>query len=406
MNVHFALYNNFSPLLKKSLKRGRVVFTFALGNLVNLSFNVLFSSIAVKLFSLAWWSQLVPYLIIFQIGSFLISWGNQLYLSRTLAQNPHKIEKIWFSTLLARFPLWVIFSSMLLFFDLPLANMLIMIIWLLFNHVFRSYDALILFKRAFKFSLLLSLITSILFIGSFLFLRHTITLPQVLTLYAGIELLKLTSCYLFFHRNIRWERTFRYDLGILIVAFPFFLQGLAGLLQSRIDTYYVALTLSKEELAHYQIIISFLLLVKGVIDMFLRPFLKNIYRMNIESLQKISTTLLRYGIFISVPIIGIFYFIMHVIYGFQTNSYLLVLSYLYIIPMYYYSTKIYIYYKYQQETRIIRFGVIMILFSLLSDILLVNRFGIQGALTTAVLQEWMMLFLCSWFEKQVVYAKA
>jgi O-antigen/teichoic acid export membrane protein len=364
-------------------------------------FNVLLSFVAVRLFSIEWWGGIVPYLIIFQLGSFFISWGSQTYLQREFSKDIKKIETIWLDSLISRIPLFVISCLVILILNIPFYYKACIIAWLLLNYGYRSYESLILFRRKFIFSLWLNLIIAIFFISIVIIYKNLLNTSHIIGLYVIFEFVKLVSCIFYFRSDFKNKILFRYSFSTFLICFPFFIQGLIGLLQSRIDTYYVAFSLSKQELAKYHILINLLLLVKAMIDMCLRPFLKNIYRMNIHSLKKISRQFTFWGIFGSIGIVAILYLILTYMYGLKVETYILFMSYLYIIPMYYYATIIYIYYKYNKENIILLFGTLILLVTLILDIILISRFGIFGALTTAVIREWLVLFLYSAFVDKI-----
>ncbi|MDB5272848.1 MAG: hypothetical protein JWO58_1215 [Chitinophagaceae bacterium] len=379
-----------------------MVMTYATNNLVGMSFNVLLSLVVVKLFSVGWWGELVPYLIIFQLASFFVSWGSPIYLPGAFAKDTKAVEQTWLDNVVARIPLLFLVALVVICLDIPSSFKWSMMAWVILNYGYRSYESLILYQQKFKFSLLLNVVVAACFIALVIINKDTLSVAYLMTLYVLAEAVKLVACVIYFYRKITNRLYVKNTFFTLLLAFPFFLQGLAGLLQSRIDTYYVAFALNKEELAKYHILISFLLLVKSIINMFLKPFLKNIYRMSIQSLKKIAVVFLLVGVFSSVLIIAVLYALLTYLYQFEIDAYMLLLSYLYIIPMYYYATIVYIYYKYDKEKMILWFGVVMVCFNLLLDIVLVSRYGISGALTTAVIQEWVMMLLCSYFIPKVI----
>jgi hypothetical protein len=157
--------------------------------------------------------------------------------------------------------------------------------------------------------------------------------PRYCFYFAVAELVKSIVVFIYF--KAKWLPVFfkNFDWNYFEVTFPFFILYFSGMLASKIDLVFVTHFFSKEEIARYQVLINFLLILQSLPVMILLPFVKNIYRVKAEVVKKISLRLFVSGIFISCIAVLLIKLVIQFLYGFTYDVQVFFFAWLIVLPV-------------------------------------------------------------------------
>ena len=304
---------------------------------------------------------------------------------REFSLDNSNVAIIWFENLKARLPLLLIIILIILILQISSEIKLLLILWQLIIFINRSFEVLILFFKKMKFFLLVEIMLSFVSISLIIISNKNLTVQLLLSVFATIELIRLTVCYIYFRNILHFNFSASINLKLLSAGFIFFLLSTIGMLQSRLDLYFVALFLTKKELAVNQSLINYIILIQAATGFIIQPYLKEIYRMNRWTLAKFSFRFTLFGFIISIPITYVLTLVLEKIYGINIIWHIALLSFFYIIPIFYYTIRIYILYKIKKEFLILLAGISVLVLSTPVNYLLIPLYKINGALIAGVI---------------------
>lgn len=353
----------------------------------------LISYFVIRFNSEAAWGKVVDYLIFVNLSILFFNWGQNTYLLRAFSQNAQRIGLVWQESLASRLVLlFLVQIAGLYFFYDNSWNGIALFCWLLGTFLVRSFDPLHIYTRKLKGALS---VEGLAFLSTFFILfcyRNALNLGLVLALYAFLAMLKAIA-YAFFYRKIvleNWQG--RFSKAFLVGAFPFFIPAMIGFIQSRIDLYGVAYHLPKDTLGGYQVffkVLSLFILGNRII---ISPFLKNIYRMPNEALQRMNRLMLLIGILGTAPIITLFYYLLPLVYGIHFSVWMYVMGYLTIVPFFGYAIQTHQLIKMEREKQLVWVFLGAAMVNLCCNYCLIPTYGALGAITSTAIVQW-LLFL-------------
>jgi O-antigen/teichoic acid export membrane protein len=347
------------------------------------------------------WGEFVKYLLVFNLGAQLIGWGSKQYLIREFAADSSNAGSCWFTNLKARFPLLVFFIIPVLLLNIEPGIKTALILWQLAAFFSRSFEPLIIYFKKIKFFLALELTLSLLFLALIFINRQKIDALFLLNVFVIIEILRMIASGIYFKSSLQFKFTFSIEVKALSAGSIFFILGTLGMLQSRLDLYFAALLLSKNEIAVYQVLINFILLAQAATGFIIQPFLKEIYRMNQRTLTRFSNKFTLYGILFTIPMMAVINFVLSKFYKIELSREMFILSYFYIIPIFYYTIRVYLLYKIKKESLILFAGITVLVLSVPVNYYLITMFRINGALTAGVIGEMLSLLFYFMIEKKI-----
>jgi O-antigen/teichoic acid export membrane protein len=195
-----------------------------------------------------------------------------------------------------------------------------------------------------------------------------------------------------FRKDVFTNFSIKFKIELLRGSWLFFLLSLTGLLGSRIDQYCVSILLSKEDLGKYKVLKSFLIYTHAGIGFLLLPFVKNIYRLPNDKINKIANKLFFTAVLLLIPYIIVLYIIIHFIYGIEFSMLTYFYSALLVLPSSYYAVVIYKMFK-NENNHCSLINVAVIFISLSLNVLLIPYLQIEGGLIASVLTQWLLLYL-------------
>ena len=135
----------------KYRRRLLLISSYSLNTLIVPVISFIISFLVVKLKNVELWGELVYYIIIINLASHILGWGQNEYLLRDFSLNPSKIAKIWQNSLINRLPLFIIVFILISFLNFSLERKLIICLWLISLFFYKSYEPLVLYKKNFSF---------------------------------------------------------------------------------------------------------------------------------------------------------------------------------------------------------------------------------------------------------------
>jgi O-antigen/teichoic acid export membrane protein len=381
-------------------RRARLVATHSLNGLLLPALNVLVSLSVIRLASVDLWGSFVQVLILVQLAAHVVSWGNKDHLLRAFSLRPTAIRESWQGSLLSRSVLLPAFGAVALAFGWSPSQVLVVGVWAVGLVVAQSADVLVVFKRAFGFSILVEATAATFLLAAVAAMGPALTLDRLFLFFAMASLFRATAFLLRFRRLVllgpdgRVRMTGRSDTSHFRQGFPFFLLGLSGMLQSRIDLYSVSFLRPPEDVARYQVFINLVIYVQAVANFIVLPFAKSIYRLSWASTSRIAQRLFLAGIpLILLGMVGIHLIVTH-LYRFDLGWPFLVLGGLCAWPAFFYVPIIHTLYRVRAQATVVAINLGCLMVNLLLNLYFIPRLGILGALLATTTAQWLTLALC------------
>jgi O-antigen/teichoic acid export membrane protein len=381
--------------LSRYRRRALVVATSSVNSMVLPVLGVLISLLVIRLASAELWGSFVQVLVVVQFAVHVVAWGNKDHLLRAFSLNPARIGATWRSSLSTRAVLVLAFSPVPLLLGWPGRLTLLVGVWMLGLVITQATEVVVVYRRAFGFALVVELVASAFLVGGVVALAPALHLEGLVLLFAIASLGRTGAFLLRFRRLIlvdadgRGRLRGRPDPDHLRLAFPFFLLGFTGMLQSRIDLYTVSFLLPVGEVARYQVLINLLIYVQATANFLVLPFARNLYRMPHAAILRVSRRLFLAGLpLVLLAVAGIFLVLTYV-YRFQVAWPLLLLGALYAWPMYYALPIIYSLYRSNAQAAVLKVNIAGAGLNLILNLYLVPRIGIAGALLATTTVQWL-----------------
>ncbi len=328
-------------------------------NLIPLAFNVVIAALVVRTLNVSLWGELVQVLVWAGIAGNLMAWGNKDYLIRSFSADPASVNKAWQESFGTRSILYLV--VILLLFLLPVSATVKTWVALLLTakFIYQSYDPVIIFRRNFSISILLESAGFLLIAGG-IFLFRPAGLSALLSWFVVAEGFKTLIIVIIFRKELLPVFFKNFHAGYISAAFSFFLLYFTGMLASRIDLLAATYLLSKEAIAKYQVLISFVLAIQLVIPILLLPYIRIIYRMPVATVRRMALRLLIVGmLFCGVSVFTIS-LLLEYVYHFSYGPVTFLLAWLIAVPGFYYSPLIYRLFKDNRQQLVVRVASVFI----------------------------------------------
>ena len=375
----------------KMRRRALVMVVNAANSLILPLVSPLFSFLVIRLASVELWGEFVRVLALAQFGTHVVMWGNKDYLLREFSQNPAHLAQAWQTSLITRLALFTAFAAALAGLGVPPLRLLWLIFMSLAIVLDQAYDVFVLYKRDFAYSIFVELCGLALLAFPVISVRHTLRLDGLIILF-GVSNLSKAGLFLWrFRRHTAGLGAGRFDLNHLRLAFPFFLLGFSGLMQSRIDLYIISLLLSRKEIGQYQVFTNLIICAQSVSGFVLVPFAKNLYRLSYSAILKISVRLFGLGLITAAAALPAIHLALRALYHIELSPVFLVWGALFVWPIYFYLPIIYALFKADQLMAVILINFAGMGVTLGLSLLLLPRLGMLGAVAASAATQWLML---------------
>ncbi len=358
------------------------------------AFNFLVIVLGVKYHGKESWGTLINVVIWVSLMVFVLNWGNKDFLIRKYSKAPSKIYTIFYSNLFSRSLLLFIPLIFLFFFPLPIALSAILLVTLM--HFYNSFDSLIVYHQKFKAQLISEIIGfGIILIG--IYGLPSFGLLAFIQLYCLSYFIKLM--YLFLTLKLWKEKIIvAISLDQFTDSWPFFVLGLSGMINSKIDLYLVNAFLSSGKISDYQLLTTAFLMLQSVSVLIVSPLNKTFYRSNIQITEKIRMVFKKLALpIVLIGTLGIWIVLEKwVQLGLSWNIYMLGL--MSSLPAFYYVIPVLNLYKKHLEKKVLFSNIIAAVLNTLMSLLLLPKFGILGVLISVCISQWLYLIIIRRYE--------
>jgi O-antigen/teichoic acid export membrane protein len=335
------------------------------------------------------WGMLVSIMIVLFVFTFISNWGNKEYLIRAYAREPAMILHLFFSNLTTRAILLVF--SFILFVFYPIDIALIGIALIVVRFVYSSLESLIVYHQKFKQQLLAESAGFAIVLLAIVF-NKTFSVFYFLCIYLLANLIK--SVMVILALKPRPEKgMIKFSKTQVLAAIPFFLIGLSGWMNSKVDLYVVDYYLPASDLLQYQILVTAFIMLQGVSAVVLYPFSKHIYRLNDVVLAKMKNRLALAGVPVVISgSIAIWFFLnSYTAIRFDTAVYLVMA--IASFPPFLFMVDIYTFFKTNHEKIVMYVNFIGAILILILTIILIPIYGIFGAALGICCSKWMIFMI-------------
>lgn len=344
--------------------------------------NILLSVLIINQYSKSLWGNFSTYLIYASIISIITSWGNKEYLMRAFSKTPAQIKQLFYAVFNTRLLLLSIaIGATFLFYSFEISCYLSL--WISALYITQSLEVFLNYKKNFGAAMLIELFA----LGLLLFCLHYSRLANVTDLLKlfGVYNFSRAIIYTFLFGKEIGKPTLNFQMNYFIEAGIFLIMGLIGFLQSRTDFILVAYFESEDNVAMYQVINSYFILIHAISTFLIFPFIKNIYRLNENAVKEFQRKIVFVAPFILVLALFFLYLLTNFVFHFNLPYLVYFLGFGIAYPPYFYAVKIFEYYKHNQQNFVLRTGLIAIFINATITLILLNTgFGYIGALIASV----------------------
>lgn len=367
----------------------------------------LISLIVVNYFSKELWGSVVNISLWVFLFVSITSWGSKDYLllnfSKEIA-NMNELFKQSFFTRLLLLP----FSLLAIFFIVDF-NWLLGIyasVWLILRFVSASYEPLVLFHKQFGWMIFIEITGTLLFICLFFVFKNFVNTAFVILLMTIMEFYKI-SLLVLINRKIIYPKSFSYfNIKHFTLAFPFFLMGVIGFLNSRIDQLLANLFLNNSEKALCQVYITLLIAAISVPALIIIPFVKNLYRAKTEIFKKVWLLMINVGILFAPLSAFIIWLVVKYLYHFEIEKLYFFAGLAYCFPAYVYIPILYFGYKNNKQKSVLIIFLICLVVISISGFFIIPIYASLGTIFNAAFGQWLILVLMLFFLSKSIHRKS
>ncbi len=374
-----------SPKLRKRLL---IVAANSANSLLVPLLSPVFSFLVIRLASVSLWGDFVKVLVVAQLAAHVAGWGNKDYLLREFSRAPAQMAAAWQTNLFTRLGLFALAALALLAFGYsPLRWGLIAALTLCLV-LDQSYDVFVLYRRDFWFAFGVEVVGILLLAAPVAWLRASLTVDELIGLFALSNLLKPILYGLRYRGQTLTRLAGRLDPKVLRLSLAFFLLGVTGLLQSRVDLYAVSYFLTGHDVGQYQVYSNLVLYVQSAAGLALVPFVKGLYRLSYGVILRLSARLFALGLLlvaVGLPVVGL---VLRYLYRIDFGPAYLLAGALLALPVYFYMPVIYALFKANRQAVVVVVTVFGILLNLLLNLWWLPALGMLGAALAAAASQW------------------
>ncbi|MCK5379682.1 MAG: hypothetical protein KAJ78_09765 [Acidobacteria bacterium] len=394
MDVFLRLHATITAVLNSALiRRGRIVLVNAarhlmvpLENLGAAWFVIVFRDGAAE------WGAFVGTQIVVGLMVHALSWGNKDWLLRRAAEEPASMGRLWQGALWARARFLPLAIVVAFFLGHDAATGVWVVLWILAAFLVQSFDAPVLITRRFSaaiaievaaFAAVVLLLTQPADLGAETVIRAWAVGALVRAMFLLVVLLKRLGPGFVLEVEPRY----------FAAAAPFFLLGLSGMLQSKMDLYMANLMLDDAEVGRYQVIVNTFIMLQAGGAFLVVPFAKTLYRAKEAVLAAFARSVWLIGIGITAAGIGGAWVLLNGVYSFGLGPSWFVLGALLVLPVFGYAPRVYRLFRAGQERTVVIISLAGAGVNLVVSVVLLQTLGAVGALIGSVVSQWVTLGL-------------
>jgi len=344
--------------------------------------NIAVSVLVVRWFSKALWGEYVEHLLVISLVLTVVNWGSKDFLLKRYSKRPKTIAQDLQASVVAKLFLLILISFVLVLLPFQQLQLGLLILWIWTRASWQFFESLNTYRRLF---LPIAVLEVLLVLGMILGLYHwPVDIVTLLSFFIAADILKLLF-YSWLNRNYLSIKGFRFSLlPFLKESFPFFLLTIFSLAASRADVYLLSVWEEAATLAQYQILVNFIQYANLLATGIMIPFLKNIFRLQFDSIQQLERQFIKLGWGLGLFLTGGIYFITHFLYQFEMSYTVITLIYFNIVVFYFYFLRIPAGFSFNKMWSVILVMACMGGTNLLLGMLIIPTLGMIGGLMSSL----------------------
>ncbi|MGB0403675.1 MAG: hypothetical protein ACPGEG_06210 [Salibacteraceae bacterium] len=347
------------------------------------------------------WGSFVPFLIGVELALTLLNWGQKPYLLRSFSLESFSISKSWSISFWSRLILFLPILVLLGFMPYSAEIIGYCLAWTGMRFFTHSLEPVVQYSRTYLTSIVSEVLALIVAVG-ILLLSEEITLTVLFNAMVFSSLSKAVVLFIILPRGqLNMPKWFEIK-SFLFSAFPFFLLGFVGLLQSKVDLYLVSWLMPKVQIAFYQVLIGFLIILQTSAFVIIGPFQKNIYRMSSESLRQVKQQFLWLGIIIVTFGSVISVILLKWLYLFDVDFFIAPLIVFYVLPSFWYMLESQVLIKHKELYYLSFSAVLSTLLGAIIIYFTIQSYGVMGALIGGITSRLIFTVLISYKYERVI----
>lgn len=388
-----------SKALKKSIRLFSIL-TNSIKQTLGQFLSLLLSLYVIHYYSKAVWGDFAATFLYISISLLVLSWGSKDFLIREFSKMPGKMMRHFYLLFNTRL-LLVLFSVLITLFVFPKSQSLYIALWLIGGYVAQSLEVFWIYKRDYLQSIAIEILSFLILLG-FVYNQTTLTADNLITYYSYYQIIRALFFVLLYFGNLK-NIHFSIDKSYLWISFPFFMLSFVGFLQSRIDFLIITFFETHENVAIYQVINTYFILIHALGTFMILPYMKNFYRLKTQSMETIQRKISMIAPFLVLCCLMVFYLLIRFVYQFNLDIYYYFIGIFITFPPYLYAVRIIQLFKENKQNTVLFVGIkAIIINSLVSFLLLHFRFGLKGALLGSAVAQ---LFTAYQYLKMVRFEK-
>lgn len=340
--------------------------------------------------SKALWGEVVGVMVMVQLATHVLNWGSKDMLLRAFAREPGRIPQLWWDSMATRLVLALPVTLVLVVLSiLNMRDPVPALAWMLLLFLTGSFDALVIQHKRFAASFVIDAVgLAVQVIG--ILLASSLTVDRIIQWVLIGQACRLLMLMVIFRRDLSARPRFDARMHI-VVALPFFLIGLSGLLGSRMDLYTMTALVDHDTLGKYQVVAALFVQLQALAALISTPFTRELYRMRNQSIRKASARLGGIGLML-LPVFALiawltFTFLFH----FALRPLTYIAGLLVVWPAFAYVPLITWLYRTGHERVVLVANFAAASMGTLLSLALVPHLGINGALLAAACGQWLVL---------------
>lgn len=381
----------------KPFQRLRTVASHALVQLLPSLLNLALSWVLIRGYDAAWWGTIVELQLVQYAAVTIAAWGSKEYLLRAFSSTPAHVKGLWKNALLSRLPVWLCLLPLLLLLPYPLLVLFHLVVWITCRFFQQAFDPLLIYEKRFTPAMVIETLNLLALNGFLLWSAPALSFNGILWAISASAVCRVLLMAAWYGRHIPGAHTEQQTgFTLLKQSLPFMLLSLAGLLQAKSDLACVIFYLDKEQVAAYQVLMSFMLLFQVLPSLVFTPYLKNIYRVNDRIIHALQSKSMLAGSIVCAAGIPAVYMILELIYQLHFEWMTYVFSAAYMLSTFFYFLYIYVLYRHEQQVLVMWVSMGSVLVNIIACLFLIPVLGIPGAMLANCISQ-----ACMW----VVYRR-
>ena len=391
--------------LRPWLGRARLVALHSFHSLIAPLLAAAISAWVVRTHSPSLWGAFVDVLLVVQLGAHVLAFGNKELLLRAFAEgatdkDPYATVPAVFQGALATRavtllpPVLAATAAWAWWRDWPASWLAQAALWLVAELVVQSHGVIILYARRFTAGVAIEATATLLSLGLIMLINADLSVFSLVAVFtlttwgkaallsAGLaEVTGLPTSW----RTLRTRWVGQVRPAWLGLALPFFVMGLTGMLQSRLDLYVMTAERSAAEVGRYQVMINLLIYLQTVANLVLVPFVQDLYRMPTAAMRRVARWLALGGAVFALPATALAWWALAWVWRVRLGWPMVAVAAGYVWVVWLYLPDVYTLYKLKRERTVLVMNAVGAGLNLALNLWWVPRYGALGALSASLL---------------------